>query len=550
MPHPVLTNGGTSAEWALENPILPANMTGTETDTSRTKIGNGSSYWNSLKYTDEPSGPDILALAVSNAINESDKDVNIGVDSSHNWGEQTAVEAGKGMHWFDNIKSFGYSDGEYIELPHKPIRKEPIRIGLFGDSTATTGTYTVNDNCEVIDYVFPASGTTSSSVTSSRYMTFLNYPAVMLCRNAGIANQTTSDMLARDNLVASATRKAATDLANANLDCIIFRGGSINNFGEGIFTQQEIDDRVDLHKQVLARLRATGAAIIDEGIAGYLLAPGTTAQMGKLAAIQIFNAAIKDYIRSLNDPTVIFLNPVGVTCAESGIWLPGLSSDGVHCEPRGQYELSKAEKLALTELFGPSAKIRYPGTNLSPNPMLANTAADGAGRGTVATGFSFPADSVKRKFTNLSVDMLDDVPMQSGTYTPLGVDTQTGIITLPLALSDLNITSGDIIGVEFDIWVRKVDGTPLPNGSTLNCIFSLRKTGNGTIQNTPYSLITQGDMPEFKGHVVLNKLKINEDQASLDLLTFTTTYSPELGVGTLVGQDVRISIGGVRVVKQ
>lgn len=53
MPHPVLTNGGTSAEWALENPILPTNTTGTETDTLRAKIGNGSSYWNSLKYTPE-----------------------------------------------------------------------------------------------------------------------------------------------------------------------------------------------------------------------------------------------------------------------------------------------------------------------------------------------------------------------------------------------------------------------------------------------------------------------------------------------------------------
>lgn len=46
MPHPVLTNGGTSAEWAIENPILPAGTTGTETDTGRKKVGNGSSYWN------------------------------------------------------------------------------------------------------------------------------------------------------------------------------------------------------------------------------------------------------------------------------------------------------------------------------------------------------------------------------------------------------------------------------------------------------------------------------------------------------------------------
>lgn len=33
-------------------------------------------------------------------------------------------------------------------------------------------------------------------------------------------------------------------------------------------------------------------------------------------------------------------------------------------------------------------------------------------------------------------------------------------------------------------------------------------------------------------------------------MTISTQERPAAGVGTLVGQDVRISIGGVRVVKQ
>ncbi len=131
MPHPVLTNGGTSKEWELENPILPANITGTESDTGRTKNGNGSSFWNSLTYTDEPSGPDILALAVSNAIKNSSKDENIGIDDSHNWGEQTAQQAGNGLLFYNDIGVTAYSNGIDIIPINSPKQLKNIAGALF-----------------------------------------------------------------------------------------------------------------------------------------------------------------------------------------------------------------------------------------------------------------------------------------------------------------------------------------------------------------------------------------------------------------------------------
>jgi len=151
--HPVLVNGGTSAEWALENPILPANTTGTETDTLRTKTGNGSSYWNSLKYTDEPSGPDILAIEVSKAIIESDKDENICVDASHNWGEVTVAENAWCLHWFKDIKSLGYVDGtskrlvNHLKFPGGKVVKNLVQkqfVSEYSQSIiAGTGTPTI-----------------------------------------------------------------------------------------------------------------------------------------------------------------------------------------------------------------------------------------------------------------------------------------------------------------------------------------------------------------------------------------------------------------------
>lgn len=60
---------------------------------------------------------DKLALAVSDAIKKSLLDENIGIDDAHNWGEQTAEEAGKGLHYFNNTDEIAYSNGEKWLIP-------------------------------------------------------------------------------------------------------------------------------------------------------------------------------------------------------------------------------------------------------------------------------------------------------------------------------------------------------------------------------------------------------------------------------------------------
>ena len=49
----ILIRQDTKAGWAVANPILLQGEMGIETETRRTKIGNGSAHWNSLPYTDE-----------------------------------------------------------------------------------------------------------------------------------------------------------------------------------------------------------------------------------------------------------------------------------------------------------------------------------------------------------------------------------------------------------------------------------------------------------------------------------------------------------------
>jgi len=50
MAQQIQLRGGTAAEWAAANPILAEREFVIETDTSKSKIGNGVDHWNDLPY--------------------------------------------------------------------------------------------------------------------------------------------------------------------------------------------------------------------------------------------------------------------------------------------------------------------------------------------------------------------------------------------------------------------------------------------------------------------------------------------------------------------
>ena len=54
---------GTAAAMTSNNPVLAAGEIGVETDTGKTKIGNGSTAWNSLPYTDSPAAVNLYLWA-------------------------------------------------------------------------------------------------------------------------------------------------------------------------------------------------------------------------------------------------------------------------------------------------------------------------------------------------------------------------------------------------------------------------------------------------------------------------------------------------------
>ena len=56
---------GTASRWTSTNPILLAGEIGVETDTSKLKVGNGTTAWNDLAYT----GVDVQNIAYTHTQN-------------------------------------------------------------------------------------------------------------------------------------------------------------------------------------------------------------------------------------------------------------------------------------------------------------------------------------------------------------------------------------------------------------------------------------------------------------------------------------------------
>ena len=54
---------GTSGAMAGNNPVLAAGEIGIETDTGRSKIGDGTTAWNNLPYTDSSAAVNLFLWA-------------------------------------------------------------------------------------------------------------------------------------------------------------------------------------------------------------------------------------------------------------------------------------------------------------------------------------------------------------------------------------------------------------------------------------------------------------------------------------------------------
>lgn len=431
-----------------------------------------------------------------------------------------------------------------------PLRSTPVRVGTLGDSTANIGTLSspTSQDISLVTAPFPASGRTSLGLDSNKWLLGHIYPMAYPVANCGISGESSAQIVARDNLSATTTRRAISDLINLRPDVVLLRGGSINDL-MGLSAGQvaaQVAASYANHVAIISRLLTSSAVVIDEGIYGFSNGTANTAadQAATRSALTQLNALFKAFAAN-SAGRVVFIDPIesGISDA-TGAYINGASTDGTHLGTYGQYLNAVSEAAILTKRFGPSAKVRYPGVNLIANSLMSATGSQAYG--TVATGYIIGASNSTRQ--NAKVEIINGVPFQTCEYVGTS-NPNSGSIYMPLSIATMGISANDQFGFEFSYLVQGVSSSILPTPTTsLACRLEVRKTSNGIVACDMLQPSQAGSIPipgGWMGRCVFNPIQIPEASASIDLsnlfISFDTTELATYKLGVSEPRMVKLN---------
>lgn len=443
---------------------------------------------------------------------------------------------------------------------------QSLRVVTFGDSTADMGTIRAG---QVIDQEFcdVALGTGASSVNQvlSKLGFMQYYPAARVVGICGISGQTTTQMIAREALTPSTTRRAISDVLLKSPDVVIYRGGSINDVSG--FTpataQATIDAVFDRHMQIVDSLVSCGVRVLDEGIFGFDGAsgsPNATNLAAVRAVIVSLNARWKAAIAQRDSKMVRFLDTAGIT-HDGGAYKPGFTEllDGTHISLYGGSVVwGKVEAEALTAWFGASAPRSYQGVNLLNTAQgslaLMSNGTTGSAIGQTPTGFNLQYSSVGTP-ANAAVVQRNGRRFWQVECQPDGGAFANAVMFMPFGVNSaatykIPIVAGKQYGFEFDWFIEMLDGgvvqsgishigrIDLRNGSAGNLVFDM-SPGTGAAVS-PVDGLTS-----WAGHMRWSPIQISDDSSALTSAS-RWTWQVNFVNG---GRGVRIGISSPNIVQ-
>lgn len=439
-----------------------------------------------------------------------------------------------------------------------PMSSAPIqllKIATFGDSTATPSSITGSETTDQRKFD-PALGsaTTARFKLQSRDLLFAHYPAARLVAVGGISGQTTTQMLARDALAISTTRRAMCDLVEFQPDLVILRGGSINDVYTSInasSTDADIEALISRHMQIVDSLVSLGFRVLDEGIYGMNSLTTDTAVRQRTAVMRL-NTSVKSQIAARDSDRVRFLDLQGITHDSTGAFLPNISADATHPGIYGCDLIARAEAAAVTAWFGRSGTRTYPGANLLNNSvkslaLLSETTTSGSNKTPLGFSVASSGGGVAANF---------DVVFQDGKKWWLGqasTGSAGGAVTLSLpdgfesgATYPIPITANDIIGLEFDLLIETLDGSEFDSAVDMYVRFDVRNTGTGRIaldwSRTGLDYVGFGG--SLRWHVSIPPIQISEESATLSSASLI-----QVVLKPAVGQTLRFGVANVHMAK-
>lgn len=421
-----------------------------------------------------------------------------------------------------------------------------LRVATFGDSTADLGSITGTDTT---DQEFCTAQLTSPFTSVNRIPTkwalSMFYPAARVVAVGGIGGQTTTQMIARETLPPSSTRRSIMDVVNMLPDIVLYRGASINDMIGFTYpiNQATKDALFERHMQIVYSFVSNGVRVIDEGCAGY----SATANQSYIRSLLVeLNDRIKDALTGM-ESYVRFLDPIGVTCGTDGAFLTGVSADGVHLNPFGQYRVAEAEAKIITDWFGESNDISYPGVNLIGSVSQFPTTT--APFGLFPSGFSLNATSCTRQ--NGAIINKHGYRWATVEAVSTGIDPSLQLIlpfgVHPTGSPQIPIVYGGKYGIECRVMIETLDGSPLGTRVDITGRVDIRNSSSARLiidisSTNPNTSAWPND--HFIHNLVWPIWDATEDSANL-----SSASAWSINFWFNQGQNVRIGFGYPRIVR-
>lgn len=433
----------------------------------------------------------------------------------------------------------GLKDGSN-EIKSISVRDTPVRIALYGDSTANVGTTSSPDNqdCSIVTAPFPASGLTNIGGTGNANATALSivYPQAYIVANCGLNGAKAADMLARESAGYSVTRKSIADMINLRPDIVIVRGISVNDYNVNAGNwESTVAANVITVKEILSIISTGAEHVLYEGILGFSAPSGYTDPNYARLAILRHNAEMKAFINTSLVGRVTYVDPLIVGLQEvDGNIKTGLSNDGLHLNTAGGFILANYEAAVFTRLFGVSRTNRYVGVNLITNALMHSASA------TTATGFS---SFVNAGSAVNSVELLEGKKWQVVTVTPSGSGNFVQL-NIPFDPTAMGIAVNDVYGAEFEWFVEPVTN-PSITSTSIYARMDIYKSAAGRVLNDANFGGGGVFTGKTKGKAVFMPFKFQEASAAL---TTSSKWSLYFHTSELTGV-YRVAISEPRFVK-
>ncbi|MEE9444622.1 MAG: SGNH/GDSL hydrolase family protein [Cocleimonas sp.] len=411
-------------------------------------------------------------------------------------------------------------------------RTKTLRIATFGDSTANVSS--VKHNVQVFNADLD-SNTPEQGLDSRKYLISLYYPAAYLVGNGGISGDTTATMIARDELPASATRKATEDIIALKPQVVLFRGGSINDL-QAITEDTTPAESVSLvnaiyakHISLVEKFTIANIAVLDAGILGYSNSKvegfGHTDPDKVRAALVALNVKFKTYAEDQTHDKVTFVDLVGVVSDSAGKYLPNMTYDGVHLSLQGGLAVAKEEAALIKNIFGESSSSSFEsgGKNLYPAINATETERDNS-------LFDVWGDVNKRYIKTVKGKKYQFADFKQAS------DAASGGINIRLAPVMNALVKGKTYGISLDIIVENMDASE----AKLSARLDLENNNGGKYRLTALSNSesvndTLKGIKKFSGRMELPPLLLKSAVASSSSFIVHLSHLPSSNAIISVG---------------